>query len=183
MGIVISYKPGSGSGGWGGRRTIPRQVKVKMLVTELCPTLCDPIDCSPPGSSVCGILQAEILEWGVITFSRGPFWLNPGLLHCRQILYCLNHHGREWGGRRKDNSQARRYLNKLRSISCWEWQHKAVSTRGSSCGLQKDCLQSSLSNQGSFRAFPRHQNSRMLKSFRYNFCIAYAYSLNTLNHI
>ena len=32
-------------------------------VTHLCPTLCDPMDCSPPGSSVHGILQARILEW------------------------------------------------------------------------------------------------------------------------
>ena len=30
---------------------------------QLCPTLCDPVDCSPPGSSVHGILQARILEW------------------------------------------------------------------------------------------------------------------------
>ena len=34
-----------------------------MLVAWLCPTLCDPMDCSPPGSSVHGILQAKILEW------------------------------------------------------------------------------------------------------------------------
>ena len=37
----------------------------------LCPTLCDPMDCSPPGSSVLGILQARILEWVPIPFSRG----------------------------------------------------------------------------------------------------------------
>ena len=36
---------------------------------QLCPTLCDPIDGSPPGSSVPGILQARTLEWGAITFS------------------------------------------------------------------------------------------------------------------
>ena len=36
---------------------------------QLCPTLCDPIDGSPPGSSVCGILQARILEWVAISFS------------------------------------------------------------------------------------------------------------------
>ena len=36
-----------------------------------CPTLCDPMDCSPPGSSVHGILQARILEWVAISFSRG----------------------------------------------------------------------------------------------------------------
>ena len=37
---------------------------------QLCPTLCDPLDCSPPGSSVHGISQARILEWVVISFSR-----------------------------------------------------------------------------------------------------------------
>ena len=40
-------------------------------VTQLCPTLCDPVDCSPPGSSIYGILQARILEWVAISFSRG----------------------------------------------------------------------------------------------------------------
>ena len=44
--------------------------KVKMLVTQWCPTFCDPMDYSPPGSSICGILQARILEWVVIPFSR-----------------------------------------------------------------------------------------------------------------
>ena len=38
---------------------------------QSCPILCDPIDCSPPGSSVHGILQARILEWVAISFSRG----------------------------------------------------------------------------------------------------------------
>ena len=42
-----------------------------MLVTQSCPTLCDPMDCSPPGSSVHGIFQARILEWVAISFSRG----------------------------------------------------------------------------------------------------------------
>ena len=36
---------------------------------QLCPTLRDPMDCSPPGSSVHGILQARVLEWGTIVFS------------------------------------------------------------------------------------------------------------------
>ena len=40
-------------------------------VTQSCPTLCDPMDCSPPGSSIHGILQARILEWVAISFSRG----------------------------------------------------------------------------------------------------------------
>ena len=39
------------------------------LVAKSCLTLCDPIDCSPPGSSVHGISQARILEWVAISFS------------------------------------------------------------------------------------------------------------------
>ena len=42
-----------------------------VLVAQLCPKLCDPMDCSPPGSSVHGILQAGILEWVAISFSGG----------------------------------------------------------------------------------------------------------------
>ena len=41
------------------------------LVTQLCLTLCDPLECSPPGSSVHGLLQARILEWVAIPFPRG----------------------------------------------------------------------------------------------------------------
>ena len=40
------------------------------LVSQSCPTLCDPVDCSPPGSSVRGIFQARILEWVAISSSR-----------------------------------------------------------------------------------------------------------------
>ena len=42
-------------------------------VAQLWLTLCDPMDCSPPGSSIHGILQARILEWVAISFSRGSF--------------------------------------------------------------------------------------------------------------
>ena len=44
---------------------------VCVSVAQSCPTLCDPMDCSPPGSSVRGILQAGILEWVAMPFSRG----------------------------------------------------------------------------------------------------------------
>ena len=43
----------------------------KALVAQSCPILCDPTDYSPPGSSICRILQARILEWIAIPFSRG----------------------------------------------------------------------------------------------------------------
>ena len=54
--------------------------KEKVLVTQVCLTLCDLIDSSLPGSSVSGILQARIVEWGVIPFSRGSsLALNPDI--------------------------------------------------------------------------------------------------------
>ena len=83
---------------------------------QLCPTLCDPIGGSPPGSPIPGIFQARVLEWGAIAFSDGLYspWnspgqnagvgslsllqgifptqgLNPRLPYCRQILYCLSY--------------------------------------------------------------------------------------------
>ena len=45
-----------------------------VLVTKSCTTLCNSMDCSPPGSSIYGILQARILEWAAIPFSRGFSW-------------------------------------------------------------------------------------------------------------
>ena len=61
-------------------KKIYRQVKLyiplesESEVAQSCPTLCDPVDCSPSGSSVRGILQARILEWVAISFSRGSSW-------------------------------------------------------------------------------------------------------------
>ena len=46
---------------------------VLCLVAQSCLTVCHPVDCSPPGSSVCGILQASILEWVAMPSSRGSF--------------------------------------------------------------------------------------------------------------
>ena len=46
-------------------------VRVGVLVAQLCPTVCDPLDCSPQGSSVHGILQARTLEPVVISYSKG----------------------------------------------------------------------------------------------------------------
>ena len=70
----------------------------KVKVAQSCPTLCDPMD-----YIVHAILQARILEWVVFPFSRGIFptqGLNPGLPHCRQILYQLSHKGspKHWSG-------------------------------------------------------------------------------------
>ena len=64
---------------------------MKVKVAQSCPTICDPMD-----YTVHGILQASILEWVTFPFARGIFptqGLNPGLPHCRQILYQLSHKG------------------------------------------------------------------------------------------
>ena len=52
------------------------KVKSEREVTQSCLTLSDPMDCSLPGSSVHGIFQARVLEWGAIAFSRS----NPRFL-------------------------------------------------------------------------------------------------------
>ena len=62
-------------------------------VTQSCPTLCDLMNCSPSGSSVHGIFQTKILEWVVISFSKGSSWARDQthvsciFCICRQILY------------------------------------------------------------------------------------------------
>ena len=73
------------------------RIQVLYLVVQSCLTLCYPLDCSPPGSSVHGILQA-IIPTGVFSHAllQEIFltqWLNPGLSICRQILCQLSNQG------------------------------------------------------------------------------------------
>ena len=66
------------------------------LFIELCMILCNPLDCSQPGSSVHGISQARILEWVAVSFSRGssqPRW-NQCLLHGQADSLPLSHQER-----------------------------------------------------------------------------------------
>ena len=80
----------------GGFFTLWTTKKKESEVAQSCLTLCDPMDCSPPGSFIHGILQARILEWVAISLPQEIFLtqgLNPGLPHCRQTLYHLSHQG------------------------------------------------------------------------------------------
>ena len=61
------------------------KVKSESEVAQSCPTLRDPMDCSPPGSSVHGIFQARVLEWGAIAFSWVLF-----KLHSQNNAICNN---------------------------------------------------------------------------------------------
>ena len=86
---ISGYAGGGGGCGFAGYRQSTRwEVKnspkgtttslyitcVCVLSGSVCPTLCDPVDCSPLGSSVHRIFQARILEWVAISYSKGSFW-------------------------------------------------------------------------------------------------------------
>ena len=75
-----------------------------MLVAQLCLNLCNPVDYSPPGSSVHGICQARILEWVVIPFSRGSYQ-SRDQTQVACIGRCVLYH---WAAReaQKDNRNA-----------------------------------------------------------------------------
>ena len=65
---------------------------------QLCPTLCSPLDCNPPGSSVHGILQARILKWVAISYSMGSSWPRD-----RTQVSCISYAGRGFTDRDKWN--------------------------------------------------------------------------------
>ena len=98
--VGVICQAGNSGAGRGVREGSGHRVRWKreMLVAQSRPTQCDSMGCSPPGSSVHGILQARILEWVAIPFSRASPYpgIEPGsqlCLHCRQILYGLSHQG------------------------------------------------------------------------------------------
>ena len=111
-----------------------------LLVAQLCLTFCDPMVCSLAGSSVYGILQARILEWVAVPFSRGSSWPNDwtlGVLYCRWILYCLSHQGSpihsEW-------CPSKRKLHmKTQTCSVKWWQRQGVEWCNYKPGYAKDC--------------------------------------------
>jgi len=87
--VQISYSSVRGREG-------PFKVHAVCLVTQSCLTLCDPMDCSLLGSSVCGDSPDQNIGEGSCSFLQGIFptqGLKPGLPHCRQILYHLGHQG------------------------------------------------------------------------------------------
>ena len=72
------------------------KVKSQSEVAQSCPTLSDPMDCSPPGSSVHGIFQARVLEWGAIASKMGLNWVylpeaggQSGLRPCCGLNVCV----------------------------------------------------------------------------------------------
>ena len=95
-------------------------------VAQSCLSLCDPLDCSSPGSSLHGIFQARILEWVAISFSK---WSNLCLLHCRWILWT------EQSEKPTEISDWFKWMDKCTSGCVWD----GVSVRASFWNSQHPC--------------------------------------------
>ena len=93
--------------------------------TWKCPTLCDPVDCSPPGSSVHGILQARILEWVAISFSRGSSQPRDRI----QVSHIAGRHFNLWATREAHSPEVTDLL--LRSL--WQKVNPMLSWRAEPC--------------------------------------------------
>ena len=120
---------------------------------QLCPTLCDPMDCSLPGSSVHGIFQARILEWVAIFFSREssqPRDQTPGLPHCRQMLYHLSYQPRQHIKKQRHYFAKKCPSNQSYGFSSsqvwmWELDYKESWVPNNwcvNCGIGEDCWES-----------------------------------------
>ena len=66
------------------------KVKSESEVAQLCPTLSEPMDCSLPGSSVHGIFQARVLEWGATAFSKENIYFS--FIDYAKAFDCVDHH-------------------------------------------------------------------------------------------
>ena len=74
-------------------------------VPKLFLTLCNPMDCNPPGSSVHGILQARILDWVVVSSSRGSSWPRDGTwISCIDRRIFFFYHGAIWEAQKRRNA-------------------------------------------------------------------------------
>ena len=89
------------------------ETKKESEVAQSCPALCDPLDCSPPGSSIHGILQARTLEWGAISqkcishsfgdgkyeikAQKGPVWWEPSSWLIASALSVCSYWRKGWG--------------------------------------------------------------------------------------
>ena len=115
-------------------------VSVLCLVTQSCLTLCDPMDCSLPGSSVNGDSPGKNTGVGCHALLQGIFptqELNPALSHCRQILYQLNHQGSprilDWAAYPFSSESSQPFIEDgffSRSATreaLWIWKRKQIS--------------------------------------------------------
>ena len=93
------------------------RVYMFVLVTQSCLTLCDPMDCSPPRSSVRGVLQARILEWVAISFCKGSSRLRDWTWISCTADRCLSSDQQGWRNHMKHHFLVS--FNNFTSYSKW----------------------------------------------------------------
>ena len=120
-----------------------RKVKSESEVAQSCPTLHDPMDCSLPGSSIHGIFQARVLEWGAIAFSA---------------MECYSAIKREWNLAICDMKEHRVYYTK------WNKSEDKYSTISLVCGIIRTKFRACIRKQKkSHRWELNHINNEMME--------------------
>ena len=105
---------------------------VLCLVAQSCPTLCDPVDCVQPGSSVHGDSPSVDTGVGCHALLLGMHLPNPGLPHCRPILHCLSHQG-SWATLRSAFILPPPYQGSLRAPVALRSEHSSYQLLGPRC--------------------------------------------------
>ena len=118
-----------------------------------CPTLCDPMDCSPPGSSVLGDAPGQNAGMGCHALLQGIFptqGSKPGLPHCRWILYHLSHQGSPKGRYEKCESESHSVMsNSLQPRGLYSpWNSPGWNTGVGSLSLLQQIFPSQELNRG-----------------------------------
>ena len=127
LGHTEEPDPWSSSAGlMGSKQWVFLSILKEAFVAQSSGTLCNPVDCSPPGSSVNGISQARILEWVAISFSRGSFQLRDWTqVSCRFFT--------TWATR-EDQSSTRSQTNPQHA---WISRHQNPRCQSLSQGLEE----------------------------------------------
>ena len=99
---------------------------VLCLFAQLCPTLCDPRDCSPPGSSVHGILQATTLEWAAMPSSRGSSRPRDRT----QVSHVAGRFLTSWATREAKLYSSNVHIEKKSMYEVWYYSQSRSSTGG-----------------------------------------------------
>ena len=136
------------------------KVENESEVAQSCPTLCDPMDCSPPGSSVHGIFQARVLEWGAIAFSNSlydvPVISQRSKNRLLLLLLLPSRYSRVWlcatpeteahqappslGFSRQEQWSGLPFPSPMHESEKWKWSRSVVSDPQQPHGLQPSRL-------------------------------------------
>ena len=156
-------------------------VSLGVLVTQLCPTLCDPMDCSLPGSSVHGILQERILEWVVIPFSRGFLWPRDRT----QVFHIAGRFFTIWATREAQSLKKKKKKKKNKKTNFAKGEDWRAPRWVNSPGAGRWCLERLRKRRNSF-SFIREQSSALPPSILlviFSFLCGSTFHAQSVSHI